>query len=154
MAETGVVSGGEEFLKLLNYGYRSGKSRMFTYVLKEERLYMAETGPDVFLDMNSKHAMHANAATEVVYAGELHFRPIQISDQQTKVCIVLDNKSGTYTPRKEDLPLLKEVFIRNFANLLVEVCDLDDPRLQDYTREVRDNYGSASSNTSDGSTSS
>lgn len=150
MAETGVISGGEEFLKLLQYGYRNGKPRMFTYVLQTERLYMAETGPDIFLDMNSKHAMHANGAEEVVYAGELHFRPVVSSDRRTSVCVVLDNKSGTYTPRKEDLPLLKEVFCRNFANLMVEVYDLDHPKLREYTEEIRGGYDSSSSSASDG----
>jgi hypothetical protein len=62
MAETGALSGGIEFVDLLNGGMRSGKSRMFTYVLKPDRLYIAETGADFFLDMNSKHAVSGAAA--------------------------------------------------------------------------------------------
>jgi hypothetical protein len=72
MAETGAISGGMEFVELLRMGMRSGKSRMFTYVLKPDRLYIAETGADFFLDMNSKHAVrqterHACSFTDVYY---------------------------------------------------------------------------------------
>lgn len=57
MAETGAISGGMEFLQLLRMGMRKGKARAFTYVLKPDRLYIAETGADYFKDMNSKHAV-------------------------------------------------------------------------------------------------
>lgn len=57
MAETGAISGGMEFVQLLRMGIRSGKTRMFTYVLQPDRLYIAETGADFFLDLNSKHAV-------------------------------------------------------------------------------------------------
>lgn len=56
-AECGALCGGMEFVELLQHGERTGKTRMFTYVLKEKRLYIAETGADFFLDMNSKHAV-------------------------------------------------------------------------------------------------
>lgn len=56
-AECGALCGGMDFVELLRHGVRSGKTRMFTYVLKEKRLYIAETGADFFLDMNSKHAV-------------------------------------------------------------------------------------------------
>jgi hypothetical protein len=140
MAETGCVFGGEGLLELLKYGKRNNKARMFTYVLKTARLYIAETGADFFLDMNSKHAMHANADEEVVYAGELHLRRRVVEGGgASEYTLVLDNNSGTYAPDKDHLPLLREVFMRNFANLNVEAYDHADPVLQEYTATLRAN---------------
>jgi hypothetical protein len=138
LAETGCVFGGDGLLELLKYGRRNNKPRMFTYVLKKKRLYIAETGADFFLDMNSKHAMHANADEEVVYAGELHMRRRAVNGSTaSEYTLVLDNNSGTYAPNKDHLPLLREVFLRNFANLKVEAYDFSDPVLLDYTATLR-----------------
>lgn len=137
MAETGALCGGSEFVHLLNHGMRSGKSRMFTYVLKPDRLYVAETGADFFLDMNSKHAMHANASEEVVFAGEFHIRRRPLVGEEMMYTVVLDNNSGTYSPSKTELPLLLEVFVRNFACRTVdfEVYDREDERLHQSVQE-------------------
>lgn len=132
-AETGALCGGDQFLELFNYGVRGRKPRMFTYVLKENKLYIAETGANFFMDMNSKHAMHANADEEVVYAGELHFRMRTGEREKRTYILVVDNNSGTYAPAKEDLPRVREVFRRNFANLEVQALDFKDPRLKEYT---------------------
>ena len=80
--------------------------------------------------------MHANAATEVVYAGEFHFRKGNQQKGEPLIRIVLDNNSGTYSPSKDDLPKLKEVFQRNFAGLPVEVLDYKDPRLKQYREQL------------------
>jgi hypothetical protein len=132
ICETGSVLGGMDVLRLIDFGLRDGRRRKFTYVLMPDKLYMSETGPAVY-DIISKHAMHANAAEEVVFAGELLEGVLNGAAHHT---FVLDNRSGTYAPRAEDLPLLREVFMRNFFGVDVEVYDQDYPALQ----ELRASY--------------
>lgn len=133
---TGNLLDSEDFLKVMEYGVRRGKPRMFTYVLMENRLFMAETGAKFFRDMMSKHAMHSSASTEVVYAGELHFRHVEDGSNERDFRLVIDNNSGTYAPGKEDLPKVKEVFERNFPGLHVIALDFKDPLLKQYTEEL------------------
>lgn len=133
---TGNLLDGSDFLELMEYGIRRGKPRMFTYVLMPERLYMAETGAKFFRDMMSKHAMHCSASPQVVYAGELHFRRSPIGSGDPELTLVLDNNSGTYAPNEKDLPLVAEVFRRNFAGLLVVALDYKDPLLEQYRSEL------------------
>lgn len=77
--------------------------------------------------------MHANGAEEVVYAGELSIRRRE-ENGLLKYVIVLDNNSGTYAPSKEDLPLIREVFARNFASehIIIEAHDRESPELKAY----------------------
>lgn len=132
MHETnGWMVDGKDFAEIMEYGVRRGKPRMFTYVLMEKRLYIAETGAKFFRDMMSKHAMHCSAATEVVYAGELLFQM-----ESNGVKIVLDNNSGTYAPRTEDLKRVEEVFRRNFSGITVEALDFRDAKLEEYKRRM------------------
>ena len=81
-------------------------------------------------------AMHANGASEVVYAGEFHFRQGRPNTSEPPVRIVVDNNSGTYAPDKADLPKVREFFMRNFIGLPVEVVDFKDPLLKRYQEEV------------------
>lgn len=129
---TGNIIDAYDFLELMEYGIRRGKPRMFTYVLMEQKLYMAETGAEFFRDIMSKHAMHCSAAPEVVYAGELHFRRAPQGSNEPPIQLVVDNNSGTYAPDKEDLPKVEEVFRRNFDGLHVTALDFQDPLLARY----------------------
>lgn len=133
---TGNLLDATDFLELMEYGIRRGKPRMFTYVLMAEKLYIAETGAKFFRDMMSKHAMHCSASQEVVYAGELHFRRLGTGHKEAELMLVLDNNSGTYAPGKEDLPLVEEVFRRNFAGLRVMGLNYKDPRLEQFRKEL------------------
>lgn len=133
---TGNLLDASDFIELMEDGIRRGKPRMFTYVLMAERLYMAETGAKFFRDMMSKHAMHCSASPEVVYAGELHFRKLPTVSGERKLTLVVDNNSGTYTPDKADLPLVADVFRRNFAGLQVVALDYKDPLLEQYRSDV------------------
>lgn len=147
MQVTGNLLDGADFLELMEYGIRRGKPRVFTYVLMAERLYMAETGAKFFLSMMSKHAMHCSASTEVVYAGELHFRRAPIGSGEPQYTLVLDNNSGTYSPDKVDLPLVVEVFRRNFSGLHVMGLDYKDPLLARFLSELP--WGSGESGSMD-----
>lgn len=133
---SGNIIDSYDFLELMHYGKRRGKPRMFTYVLMEQKLYMAETGAEFFRDMMSKHAMHCSAATEVVYAGELHFRQAPPGSDEPAIRLIVDNNSGTYAPDKEDLPKVVEVFRRNFVGLHVTALDYQDPLLVQYRQDL------------------
>eukprot|EP01120_Amphizonella_sp_Union-15-10_P015469 TRINITY_DN7972_c0_g1_i1.p1 TRINITY_DN7972_c0_g1~~TRINITY_DN7972_c0_g1_i1.p1 ORF type:complete len:366 (-),score=63.80 TRINITY_DN7972_c0_g1_i1:11-1108(-) len=129
---SGMISTFDQFLKLFNYGMRDGKFKMYTYVLTNSSLRFSETGAATFKDFMSKHAMHADGKREVRYAGEFHIK--KLGDNKYK--IVFDNNSGTYAPRKDDLPLLVEVFKLNFPQSDVEALDFKDPKLKEYTKDV------------------
>lgn len=133
---TGNILDAQDFLDVMQFGIRRGKPRMFTYVLMPDRLYLAETGAKFFRDIMSKHAMHCSASPEVVYAGELHFRQASRDWNGPHFKLVLDNNSGTYAPGKEDLPLVEEVFRRNFPGLDVTALDFRDPLLMKYTSHL------------------
>jgi hypothetical protein len=130
ICETSALLGGKEFLRLIDFGMREGRRRKYTYVLMPDKLYMSETGLTVY-DMISKHAMHASAAEEVVYAGELLVREENVLNGTPRNILVLDNNSGTYAPKAEHLPYVGDVFAQNFVGLDVEVYDLNNPVLQE-----------------------
>ncbi|KAF9380000.1 hypothetical protein CPC16_010507 [Podila verticillata] len=107
------------------------KMVVFTYSIIPKGLYFSETGAAFFQDFMSKHAMHANRAPEVVYSGE--FRLFRDEHHNGDWTLLIDNNSGTYAPKKEDLPKLRELFERNFPDLVVVALDHEDP----YLKEIR-----------------
>jgi len=129
----GYLHSGKDFLELINNGWGGGKPRMFTYALMPTHLFFSETGASFFQDFTSKHAMHANASREVVYAGEFHIRL-----QKGKYKLVIDNNSGTFSPNKGDLPFLKEVMELNFPDMEVEVLDYKDDLLHTSRKDMLD----------------
>ncbi|KAI1305573.1 hypothetical protein EDD11_004908 [Mortierella claussenii] len=108
------------------------KTVVFTYSIIPKGLYFSETGTAFFQDFMSKHAMHANRATEVLYSGE--FRLFRDEQHQNDWTLLIDNNSGTYGPKKEDLPKIQKVFELNFPDLVVVALDREDP----YLKEIRD----------------
>lgn len=107
------------------------KMVVFTYSIVPKGLYFSETGTAFFQDFMSKHAMHANRATEVMYSGE--FRMFRDEHHHGDWTLLIDNNSGTYAPKKEDLPRVRELFVRNFPDLVVVALDHEDP----YLKEIR-----------------
>ena len=111
------------------------KTIVFTYSIVPKGIYFSETGTAFFQDFMSKHAMHANRATEVMFAGEFRlFRDEHHNDDWT---LLIDNNSGTYSPKKEDLPKVKEVFESNFPDLAVVALDHDDAYLKEIRKETK-----------------
>ncbi|KAF9426431.1 hypothetical protein BGZ94_006528 [Podila epigama] len=122
---------------------------VFTYTILAKGLYFSETGTAFFRDFMSKHAMHGNRATDVVYAGEFRlFRDhgkknnynaaanytvddMTMSTDHGPWTLLIDNNSGTYAPRKQDLPLVRKLFQANFPDLIVDARDHDDPMLKE-----------------------
>lgn len=108
------------------------KTIVFTYSIVPKGLYFSETGAAFFQDFMSKHAMHANRAQEVMYAGE--FRLFRDERHHNTWTLLIDNSSGTYAPKKEQLYKVKEVFELNFPDLVVLALDHKDP----YLKEIRE----------------
>ena len=85
----------------------------YTYVLMDNgelRFSCGITAP--LIDNLSRHALLANCAEYVVYAGEFSF-------DFSEDVLTLNNSSGTYTPQGTTLALIAELFGRNFPQLEV-----------------------------------
>ncbi|KAG0049695.1 hypothetical protein BGZ83_005499 [Gryganskiella cystojenkinii] len=108
---------------------------VFTYSIIPKGLYFSETGAAFFQDFMSKHAMHANRAEEVMYSGE--FRVFQDIENNNAWTLVIDNNSGTYAPKKEDLHKVKRCFELNFPDLVVKALDREDPYLKSLAEETK-----------------
>lgn len=123
------------------------KPAMYTYIINDDTWRFSETGAAFFVDFASKHALHANCATQVRYSGEFHWRPMvpggwagyneEMNDDSVQWQLVIDNNSGTYAPDKNVLPLLKRVLEHNFTGLQVAVFDREDQELKDSTAAMR-----------------
>ncbi|KAF9092380.1 hypothetical protein BGX29_010488 [Mortierella sp. GBA35] len=111
------------------------KMVVFTYSIVPKGMYFSETGAAFFQDFMSKHAMHANRATEVMFSGE--FRVFRDEHHNHDWTLMIDNNSGTYSPRKEDLPKVKKLFETNFPGLTVITLDHEDPVLKDIRAETK-----------------
>ncbi|PCH38492.1 hypothetical protein WOLCODRAFT_64481 [Wolfiporia cocos MD-104 SS10] len=116
------------------------KPALYTYVLAadDDTLRFSETGAAFLMSMASKHALHSNCAQAVRYSGEFHPRPRggwdsfddATPDEDVEWELVVDNKSGTYTPNSALLPAIKDVFEYNFPGFSVVPLDYRDPELK------------------------
>jgi len=127
--KVGDISCGDELFAILHQGIRRGRIRYFTYAIIENRFNFSETGAQFGKDFMSKHAMHANCAEEVVYAGEFC---LSKNLQTGNMVLVIDNNSGTYAPNKALLPKLKQLMERNFPFTEVVAISYDDPLMAVY----------------------
>ena len=124
------------------------KPAVYTYVISAEdySFRFSETGAAFFVDFASKHALHANCAESVCYSGEFHPRPeggwAQFSDDTpddlVKWELVIDNNSGTYSPNKDLLPILKELLEYNFPGFGIIALDHEDPALKQSREACRE----------------
>lgn len=112
---------GDQFLEMLNGGFREGKRRVYTYALVDNGFFFSETGAAMSKDVMSKHAVHANANPNVRYAGTF-----RICFDNGQPILVMDNDSGTYRPCTEDGKNLKAVLEATFAGLRVHTLTAFD----------------------------
>ncbi|CEG49485.1 C2 domain [Plasmopara halstedii] len=125
-----------DFFALIHNGLRDDRPVLFTYVITSKGWFFSETGAGFFKDMQSKHMVHSNAADSVKYAGE--FR-VEISKNGLHK-LVLDNNSGTYTPRKDGLPQLKKLIENNFPGIRCETLDSKDEKSISRRKEILDTW--------------
>lgn len=132
---SGNIIDGIDLGNLLQFGDRNGKNRVYTYVIIDDEFRFCESGAAFMKDIESKHAMHAAAKPEVVYAGEFHWKKVSNSN-----VLIIDNESGTYAPDKDDLPKVKELLKLNFPDIKIHTYHYEDPILvtlkQNLSREV------------------
>ncbi len=105
---------------------RARKLPIYTYVLLDDSLRFSRSGAGMSVDMSSKHALHAGAATEVLYAGEFwveHFTPHRHGQGPV---LYVDNNSGTFAPPKADLYRMKQLMEANFPGIPMVVLDYQD----------------------------
>jgi len=154
----GIINGPADIHTLLKGVVRTGsgelvdlphrvKPSVYTYILAidDESFRFSETGAAFFVDFASKHALHSNCAQAVRYSGEFHPRPEggwenfsdETPDEEVKWELVIDNNSGTYSPDKAVLPLVKKLFDYNFPGFGIVALDHDDPELKKSTAACR-----------------
>jgi hypothetical protein len=154
----GIIDGPSDIHALLQGVVRSGtgdvldrphrvKPAVYTYIisLDDDSFRFSETGAAFFVDFASKHALHSNCAEAVRYSGEFHPRPQggwenfsdEVPDEEVEWELVIDNNSGTYSPDKAVLPLLKEVLDENFPGFKILALDHEDPELKKSTDACR-----------------
>mmetsp|Transcript_49465 Transcript_49465/g.115678 ORF Transcript_49465/g.115678 Transcript_49465/m.115678 type:complete len:290 (-) Transcript_49465:159-1028(-) len=128
-SRVGVLEDGGDFFKLLDRGFRKQKRRVYTYSLRDDGLYFSETG-DGMTDLSSKHVVHAKVAEKVRCAGT--FRILEDPDMdemdRRRCSLLIDNDSGTYRPKREHLPLLKQVLEVNLPGMKVYAHDCTKPQ--------------------------
>ncbi|UJR20305.1 hypothetical protein I4U23_023436 [Adineta vaga] len=136
--EFGLVSTNEDFWRLLtDINTNMIKPCVYTYIIEDNTWRFSETGASFFVDFASKHALHANCAQTVHYAGEFHPRPKCGWDEYdpneildwNQWELVIDNGSGTYAPDLRLLNKLQELLVFNFPDLNVVTYDFKDPAL-------------------------
>ncbi|KAH9930898.1 uncharacterized protein B0H18DRAFT_1116605 [Fomitopsis serialis] len=115
------------------------KPALYTYVISvdDDSMRFSETGARFLVNMASKHALHSNCADAVRYSGEFHPRPEggwdkfsdDTRDEDVRWELVIDNKSGTYSPNNQLFPKLKQLMEYNFPAFTVVPLDYRDPEL-------------------------
>jgi hypothetical protein len=166
--ENGIVKPRSEeaslqFLKMVHY---DEGGRIFTYVLTLDGLLrFTETGKEFGIDLLSKHTMHSDVNIYIACSGEFFIRrlrhpkePTDAPNQEThpnanlpggppnspppqdpkSYELVIDNDSGTYRPKGDLLPKLKEFLNENFPGLHVVVKECTDKKLDKMKKEQRE----------------
>jgi hypothetical protein len=136
--ERHMICGIKDFIRVLPNGDKNtqrDKSVRFTYVISTSScMNFSITSKKIAQDFLSKHALHNNAGTEVVFAGEFFID--WKSERYTstgKPALIIDNNSGTFAPSKEKLGLLQRLLEFNFgAHLPIITLDRGDAALNEY----------------------
>lgn len=139
-SETDRLTNADDLWKKIFFGRPTIAARLcfYTYIIDENTWRFSETGAQFFADYASKHALHANCAESVRYAGQFHPRPRYGWDRfDDEWELVFDNWSGTYAPTPDLLIKLKELLEFNFPGLNVVTYDFKDPELHKSMEELK-----------------
>jgi hypothetical protein len=164
--ETCTEAASLQFLKMAHY---DEGSRLFTYVVTLDGLFrFTETGKEFGIDLLSKHTMHADVNVYIACSGEFFIRRLknpnidpEDPEQQTHPSedleggpphgkppkkpqmyeLIIDNDSGTYRPKGELLPKLKEFLEYNFPGLKIIAKPCTDDKLQNMKKQQREAKG-------------
>ncbi len=156
----------EASLQFLKMVYYDEGGRIFTYVLTIDGLLrFTETGKEFGIDLLSKHTMHSDVNISIACSGEFFVRRLKHPNQSVNAAnqethpssdipggppnspppkdprsyeLVIDNDSGTYRPKGELLPLLKEFLKANFPGLHIITKECTDDKLTKMKQEQRE----------------
>lgn len=156
----------EAALKFLDLVHYDEGGRIFTYVLTLDGLLrFTETGKEFGIDLLSKHTMHSDVNIYIACSGEFFIRRLlnpkkDVDDPAQKTHpnedlpggppdapppkdpkdyeLIIDNDSGTYRPKGELLPLLKDFLTTNFPGLHVKTMECMDESLVKMKEEQRE----------------
>ena len=135
-SSTLYISTKELLFQYLGINPYSKTLQMFTYVLLPcSELRFSTTGKNALRDVLSKHAVHANCIEEVIYAGEFNFMD---------GCLFIDNASGTFSPNKKYLPIVRDFVAQHFKGLPVGFMDFT--QREDFFKDMKDGKGFGSYN--------
>jgi hypothetical protein len=138
MYDRHLIRGIESFIRALPKSDKNtppNKSVRFTYVISTNScMYFSITSKKIAQDFLSKHALHNNVHTKVVFAGEFF---IDCKSERyhitKKPALIIDNNSGTFAPPKEKLKLLQRLLEFNFGTESpIIALDRDDSALHEY----------------------
>ncbi|KXS16124.1 C2-domain-containing protein [Gonapodya prolifera JEL478] len=141
----GLVVDGADFFRIINYGKRRNVSRVFTYVVVDAPdaggpfFRFSETGTTFMKDFASKHAVHADAATEVRAAGEfvvVDKGEERVGGETDRYELVLDNASGTFSPDVGGVERLALILQAMLPGLRVSAYGYYDERLADIKKPI------------------
>jgi hypothetical protein len=152
-----------QFLKMVHY---DEGGRIFTYVLTLDGLLrFTETGKEFGIDLLSKHTMHSDVNIYIACSGEFFVRRLKHPKKSTDAPdqathpnadfpggppnapppedpenyeLVIDNDSGTYRPKGELLPLLKDFLNQSFPGLHIVTKECTDKELEKMKDEQRE----------------
>jgi hypothetical protein len=152
-----------QFLDLVHYDQGG---RIFTYVLSLDGQWrFTETGKEFGIDLLSKHTMHSDVSIYIAFSGEFFIRRLKNpwkdpEEQETHppadidggppeddppkdpsyYQLVIDNDSGTYRPKAELLPQLKEYLHRNLSGLKITTldCNGDKEKMEKMKNQQRE----------------
>ncbi|CAF0797818.1 unnamed protein product [Adineta steineri] len=104
----------------------------FTYTLLPDGVLHISRADTALRNMASKHVLQASCEPEVIYAGTCRFER-----RGDVVFLVMDNDSGTYTPKnnQDELARLKNLLEWNFRGLKVDVKTYVPPGMDDNDEE-------------------
>ncbi|CAF2528768.1 unnamed protein product [Rotaria sp. Silwood2] len=138
--ESGRLTNADDLWNKIFFDDKTQKIRtcIYTYIIDDSTWRFSETGIGYFTDFASKHALHANCAESVRYAGQFHARPKYGWDRcDDEWELVFDNWSGTYAPHANLLNNLKELLEFNFPGLNVVVYDFKNPSVQESMDDLK-----------------
>lgn len=152
-----------QFLDMVHY---DEGGRIFTYVITLDGLFrFTETGKEFGIDLLSKHTMHSDVNIYIACSGEFFIRRLKHASKSVddpeqathpsedlpngppheapphraeKYELVIDNDSGTYRPKGDLLPQLKDFLSANFPGLHIVTKECTDDELQKWKQQQRD----------------
>lgn len=119
------------------------ENKLFTFIISTDGEWrFCETGDEYKINHLSKHGMHADGESTVVWAGEFFVVRKDIdekfeeenlsgSTRAPEYLICLDNDSGTYSPSEDKLADFKQFMAKNLRGVEVVVRNFKDEKVKE-----------------------